>query len=214
MNVTGLSKLTPADIKNIVKKIDRKTWIKIGVGILSILLAGFFILYPAWVVRLQIRGQIREIEGQIETTQNLLKRQPVLVNEKEQFLKFNTEAKTHLYQEGETGLLLGEVSKLAQESNVAIVASTPKQFESVFPPPFDGQYGGSFYQFTAEGGYHELALFISRIESYPKLLRIQSFNLNHEEDTAKHIAVLGLSVVSVKKNPAPPPAVPAKQRKK
>ena len=195
----SIKPLTKADVIDFFKKIDKKTWIKIGAGTAAGIALLFFIVWPAWVGRIGVRMQVKDLETQITTTQNLLHRQPQLIKDKIKYLATSHEVKGRLFETGGGALLLGVISKMAQESNVSIVSSSPKPFDGKFPPPFDGLYEASAYDFTVEGGYHDLAIFISKIENYEKILRIQSYHVNpQDKNPEKHLAAISLTAVSVK----------------
>ncbi len=199
-----LNQYTTAEILEMLKKVDKKTWIKIGAGATIFFAVAYLFIIPAWIKRLEVKAKIKDLENKMQITQNLLRKQPILLKDKEKFLGLANEVKGRLYQPGEASLLLGLVSKFAEESKVSVVASTPKPFDGKFPPPFDAQYEASLYDFTVEGGYHDLATFISRIESHTKVLRVQRYNLRPQEDKPlTHLADVSLSAVSVKKGAAP-----------
>ena len=195
-----LNQITKEDVLNFIKSIDKKTWIKIGIIAVAAVIVFTFVFLPAWITRLEIRKKLKDLENQKAITQNLLLKQPELIKNKENFYKFSVEVKNKLYQPEETSLLLGVISKLAQDSKVSIVASNPRKFEGKFPPPFDTQYEANAYDFTVEGGFHNLADFVSKIENNPKVLRIQTFLvLPQDKNYEKHTASLSLTVVSTKK---------------
>jgi hypothetical protein len=201
--VKPLNQMTSADVLDLVKGIDRKTWIKIGIGAAASIVLLVVVIWPAWITRLEIRQQVKDVKSQVTMTQSLLLRQPQLLQDKDKFLKFGVEVKGRMFEPGESSLLLGVVSKMAQESKVSIVSSTPKPFGEKFPPPFDAQYEASAYDFTVEGGYHEMGEFVSRIENNAKVLRIQSYHVTPQEKTAeKHLASFTLTAVAAKKGKA------------
>lgn len=192
---------TTADISEWIKTRDKKSWIKIGGGAVAALVVLFVFVIPGWITRPLVKNKIKSLEIQISTTQTLFKRKPELMRNKEEFYNFLSQAKARLYKPGESSLLLGSISKLAQESKIAIISSSPKDFQGKFPEPFNQTYEANAYDFSAEGGYHELGQFISKIESNPKLLRIELFSLKPEEEVAnKHMLHMSLSAVSFKKD--------------
>ena len=196
----SIKQLTKDDVLNFFKKVDKKTWIKLGVAVGSLLIFIGFVVWPAWVTRIGVRQQVTDLKAQIMTTQNLLHRQPQLLKDKEKYLATSHEVKSRLFESGGGALLLGVISKMAQESNVSIVSSSPKPFDGKFPPPFDGLYEASAYDFTVEGGYHDLAMFVSKIENYEKILRIQTYHVAPQDKSPeKHLADISLTAVSVKK---------------
>ena len=203
MNPDTLRQITPARILDFFKKVDKRTWIKTGLGAFLILILGLLIIWPAWFQRVEIRGKIKNLEGQINTLHTLTQKKAEWLRNKEEYSNLIRDAKAKLYEPGEGSLLLGAISKLAKESKVSIVASQPKDYPDKFPAPFDARYEGTLYDFTLEGGYHDFGNFVSRIESHPKLLRIQLFNLKAKDGAPKvHTAAISLSAISFQKEKA------------
>ncbi len=202
LNLESLKSLDKEKIIDFLKNVDKKTWIKIGISAAVALLFIIIIVWPAWITRIEVHNKIRALEGQILTTQALFNKKPMLVRNKQEYSAYSTSAKKRIYPPGESSLLLGVISKMAEDTKVAIVASKPKAFEATFPPTFKQQYEGSAYDFTVEGGYHDLAKFISRIESNTKLLRVELFHVIPREETPKsHLADISFSAVSFKQQP-------------
>jgi hypothetical protein len=195
-----INQWTTADILDLVKSVDKKTWIKIGIGAAIALVVIYLIVWPAWFERPAIKNKNKALENQIMQTNALFKRKPELEKSKGEYAKIIEGAKSRLYQPGESSLLLGVISKMAQEANVSIIASRPKPFEGTFPAPFNTLYEASSYDFTVEGKYHDMGRFISSIESNAKLLRIEKFLLKPQEKSPdKHLGELSLTAVSYKK---------------
>jgi Tfp pilus assembly protein PilO len=73
---------------------------------------------------------------------------------------------------------------------------------AAFPAPYGNFYKPSGYEFSVQGGYHDLAHLASRIEGHEKLLRIQSFRIvTSGKSPERHITGLKLWAFVV-----PPPA--------
>ena len=192
---------TTADIIELLKGVDKGTWIRIGIGSAAAFILIYFLIWPAWVARPGIYKEIKAIETQIQTTNTLYRKKPELEKNRDEDMKYIQAQKTRLYLPGESSLLLGAISKKAEASKVSVIGSKPVDYLEKFPVPFDAQYEGSAYIFTLEGGYHDLGGFISKIETNEKLLRIQSFHLQPQNDNPqKHVADLSLSAVSIKKD--------------
>jgi hypothetical protein len=199
IDLKALSKLKSSDVTTFLKKVDKKTWIKIAGGVAGSIVLLVFVIWPAWVTRWEIRSELQETVTQITTTQGLLQKKPALLKDQAVLSAASAGIRSRLYLPGETSLLLGAVSKLAQQSNVAIVSSAPKTFDKPLPSPYDEQYAINLYDFTLEGGYHELADFVSRIENNPKVLRIQTFDLlPQDKEAQKHMAEMTLMAASLK----------------
>jgi len=73
------------------------------------------------------------------------------------------------------------------------------------------KYQPSGYEFTMQGGYHELGILVSRIEGHEKLLRIQSLEIRPDSKTpGRHVA--DLKLWAIQKAP-PQVALSAKKAK-
>ena len=194
-----LNQWTPADLIALVKGIDRETGIKIGIGAGIFLFIFWLIIWPAWFKRVSIHTEIRNTQAKIAQLELLEKKQPEWLRNQADYSSFIQATKERIYLSGETELLLGEISKLAKDSGVSIIASRPQQSSAKFPPPFDQRYEASDYYITVEGSFHSLGKFISRIESYPKLLRVQTFSILPRDDSPEsHIADIRISVHAMK----------------
>ena len=199
----NLSQITQQEIIDFLKEVDKKTWIRIGIGTGIGLLLIVFVIWPAWFKRPQVRSQMKALEGQIMVTQALFLKKPQLLKNKVEYAQFISQAKSRLYSPGESSLLLGAISKLAVESNVSVVASMPKDSGAKFPTPFDKAYEGNMYDFSLEGGYHNLGQFISKVESNGKLLRVETFSVKYRpENPTSHLSEISMSAVSLKKDKA------------
>ncbi|HTL48743.1 MAG TPA: type 4a pilus biogenesis protein PilO [Verrucomicrobiae bacterium] len=193
-----LNQMTPQDFLVLAKSIDKKTWTMIGAGAAGALLLTYFLVWPAWIKRPMVKTQIAAVQGQIIQLQTLRRKKTVWTQEKEASEKFIKDVKGRLYFPGETSLLLGKIARLADESQIKIVSSSPQEVKTDFPKPFDAKYKADYFDFTVEGGYHQIADFISRVESYDKILRVEDFTITPEEDTPeKHMVHLTLSAVSL-----------------
>lgn len=211
MNIkfTQITQMTPEQIVDIVKGVDRKIWIKAAIIVSIAGVLTYFLIYPAWIKRFEIKSQTESIKAQIAQTNALFRKRPEFVKIKEDSQGFIKDSKQRMYTPSEASLLLGVISKMANDSKVSIVSSKPRPFEGKLPAPFDAQYEASLYDVTVEGGYHAVGDFVSRLESNPKILRIQILDIHKRDGSdAVHIADFTLSAVSIK---APASAVPVKK---
>ncbi len=198
------SEITPADILAFLKTVDKKTWIKVGIGAaVGAVLIAFFV-YPAWIGRIEVKTQLEGVKAQVSQTNNLFRKKPELLKNKEECTQFIQTSKNSLYTPAEASLLLGTISKMANDSKVSIVASRPTPFEGKYPAPFDTLYESSLYNVTLEGGYHALGDFISRVEANSKILRIESLSFRPREEKEKDqsksglLADITLAAISIK----------------
>jgi len=195
---------TGADFLMVLKSLDKKTWIQVVSGGLIAAVLGYFIIYPAWFKRAGMKSLIAVTEGQIIKLQTLKRNERGWRDDKEKYLQYIHDVKQRLYLPGETALLLGKISKIAEQTGVSIVSSMPQDVASVqFPKPFDEKFKPELYDFVVEGGYHQLGQFISQIESSPKILRVENFRLSPLDDYRdRHMAKFTLSAVSLTESEA------------
>ncbi|MBI3314151.1 MAG: type 4a pilus biogenesis protein PilO [Candidatus Omnitrophica bacterium] len=192
------------DIIDFFKKVDKKTWIKIGVIAGLGLIVFVVVIWPAWFKRVQVHADIKNVKAKIESIELLRHKKSEWIHNKTDYGRYVQDVKQKLYTSGESSLLLGEVSKLAKDSGVSIIASSPQEAPVKFPEPFIQNYEARYYDFVIEGGYNALGKFASKIESYPKLLRIQRFHITPREDNpTSHLADIRLAVVATKKKVTP-----------
>ena len=160
--------------------------------------APLFCLESTWrkIIPIQARGCATDTA---EISTNLMLLLELLIEETQK----------RVFTEDSMGILLGQISKMASESRVDVLASKPLTEKTVFVAPYNLKYQPSGYEFTMQGGYHDLAGLASRIETHGKLLRIPSFEIVPAEKTPdRHVAELKLWAILK----APPQvALPAKK---
>ncbi|MSR76977.1 MAG: hypothetical protein EXS63_01950 [Candidatus Omnitrophica bacterium] len=202
-----ITEWTSEDILELLKSIDRPTWIRIGVGSGIGILFILFIAIPAWFTRPGLKSRLADIQGQIQMAEILTLKKPQLLKSRTEAVNFIKTVKGKLFKPGETALLLGTISKLANESKVAIVSSSPKEVSEKFPAPFDTLYEANLCEFTLEGGYHEIGTLAARIESHPKLFRVQNFQIHPSlvkgKEVTTQMASLTVAAISLKEGSPP-----------
>lgn len=199
-----ISQWNRLDIIDFFKKVDKKNQVKLAALAGMVMIVFVLIIWPAWVIRLQVRSQIKNVKAKIQTIETLRLKKSEWIHHKTDFGLYVQGVKQKLYISGESSLLLGEISKLAKESAISIIASRPQDAPVKFPEPYNQRYEARYYDFVVEGAYHELGTFTSRIESYPKLLRIQKFQITPRDDKpTSHLVEIRLAVISVKNGAAP-----------
>ena len=184
-----LAAIKIADIIETVKGFERKTWILICVGVIATVLFFVFMFVPGWCKRPALHRQSQDLENQLSGLKTMSIKKPQLEKQKKEIEEFIELFQKRLFNEAETPFLLGKISKVAQESEVELVASNPIDKIDAFPTPYDAKYKKSIYQLTAEGSYHRIADFISRLESYSQYFQIQSLDINPKaEKNGKQVA--------------------------
>jgi len=196
--------LTMADIIGLAKTVDKKTWVTAGVTAVGLMLLWFVMIGPAWIERPALRREIHEMTTQINQVNILNQKRPILEQNLKVYGDVLAKTKERVYTFEGIGLLLGQISKLADESRVEVLASRPQLEKVIYAAPYNAKYAASGYEFTVQGGYHDLGKLAGRIESYDKLLRIQRLQItSSEKSPERHKAELRLLAITV----APPAPV-------
>ena len=179
-------KLNSVDSKAILawlKTVDRKTWFLIAGGLLVFVAAYVFLIQPAWFQRPALKKKIVEVETQTMRLKALLPRRPELQGQKENTKTFISDFQKRLFKEDEMAFLLGRISKLAQDAQVEVLSSKPMEQSESFPGPYSDKYKKFIYLLSVEGGYHQIADLVSRLESYPQYFQIQSLAIAAQGDS-------------------------------
>ena len=205
----AVKQMTLADIIEFAKSVDKKTWVTVAVSAVGIMLLWFVLIGPAWIERPALRREVQEMTKQIIQVNALNEKRPLLEGDLKAYNELLAKTKDRLFTSDGIGLLLGQVSKLADESRVDVLASRPQNDKLAYAAPYNAKYAANGYEFTVQGGYHELGQLVGRIESYDKLLRIQRLQISgSEKNQERHQAELRVLAFTVA-----PPLPPAKATK-
>lgn len=197
------SQMNTKDIIGFVKGVDKKTWGKFSVVAIGAVFFLIVFVYPAWIERPILRREIQGMEAQIRQVSGLNQKKPVWEEDQRSFSDVLERTNGRLFSREGVGLLLGQVSKLAVESKVDVLASKPVNEKIVYAAPYNSKYEANGYDFTLQGGYHDFGMLANRIETYSRLLRIQSIHILPSEKTpGKQISEWRLSAISKSTQPA------------
>ena len=170
------------------------------------LLVVVFLVIPAWIERPLLRRDIQSMEAQIRQVNALNQKRLGWEENQKEFGSLIEKTRARVFTAEDMDLLLGQVSKMASESRVDVLASRPSTEKAVFAAPYNLKYLPNGYEFTVRGGYHALGELASRIETHKKLLRIRSIEIVPAEKTPdRQVAELKLWAILA----APQTAVPA-----
>ena len=200
-----LNKWTSADIIGFAKSVDKKTWVAVASGAVAFALVLVFLVIPAWIQRPFLRHDIHVMEAQIRQVNALNQKRLIWEENEKIFSALIEKTKERLFTAESLSVLLGQVSKMADESRVEVLASKPSVEKNVFQAPYHLRYKSSGYEFALQGGFHDLAGLVGRTESSKKLLRIRSLHIVPSDKTPdRQIAELKLwAILSVSPAAAP-----------
>ena len=168
-----------------LKLLKKGDWIKIGIVTCIAAIFLVFIAWPAWGGRLDLQGKIKGLEGREISFETMRKSKPKMIAERQSASELIRRAKEQIHSAAEASLILGSVSKLANEAEVIIISSNPRDSESKFPAPFSQNYYVCNYDFNVEGKFHDIGKFISLVENSPKLLKITHCKITLRDQTDK-----------------------------
>ena len=176
-----------------LKNVDKKVWVVGFLCTIGFLLVVVFLVIPAWIERPMLRRDIQSMETQIRQVNDLNKKRPEWEENQKVFGSLIENTRARVFTDEEMDMLLGSTSKMASESRVEVLASKPLTEKIAFAAPYHLIFQPRGYEFTVQGGYHDLGNFMSRIESHTKLLRIQSLEIVPDKKMSeRQIAVLKL----------------------
>jgi Tfp pilus assembly protein PilO len=198
--------LLAADVIAFLKSVDKRAWAIGSLCALGFLLVVIFLVIPAWIERPMLRRDIQTMETQIRQVNELNKKRPEWEENQKVFGSLIEGARARVFTAEDVDLLLGSASKMASESRVEVLTSKPLTEKVAFAAPYHLKYQPRGYEFTVQGGYHDLGDLMSRIESHSKLLRIQSLKIEPDKKTPeRQIAVLKLwAILKAPPQVAPP----------
>ncbi len=195
-----LKKINTLDTKTIIawaKEVDRKTWIMVAVGVVVFAVLYVFLIGPAWFQRPALIKKVADVEIQTVRLNALLPRKPELLKQKEEVKIFIESFQKRLFREDEMAFLLGRISKIANDAQVELLSSRPMEQSEAFPAPYGDKYKKFIYLVTVEGGYHQIADLVSRLESSAQYFQIQSLSIVPQASSVgKQVADIKLMAVS------------------
>jgi hypothetical protein len=147
-----LNQWTFVEVIAFVKSVDKRIWMIILSSAVGFFLMVVFLIIPAWIERPILRRDIQGMEAQIRQVNLLNQKRRGWEENQKVFGSLIDGTRARVFTPQEIGLLLGQVSKMAGESRVDVLASKPLAEKTVFPAPYNLKYQPSGYEFTVQGG--------------------------------------------------------------
>lgn len=170
-----------------LRKFDRKTKIKIGAASGGVILFLVFVFWPAWAIRPQLKDRVDSLRGRLLTAETQIRQEPKMIEQRMNDEAFVKKVRGRLLKAEEKERVPGILAEIAKQSKVMVLEITPADQESQdtgnpAAPQLEG-YQAMYYDMTVEGGFHELATFVSEIENYAKILRVEEFSITAREES-------------------------------
>ncbi|GEM_PF-2367964 len=178
------------------KSLDRRARIQLIMLAVGLVLFIPFVAWPAWIVQPFLRLRLTELRERVQSAKVHIQQEPKLLAEKIAHETFIRETQGRLFTEKEVQGILGTLTQIGQKSKVTLLSSQPQaESHQAIPEPHNKKYQSLSYLLSVEGSYHALASFVSEIENYPQVIRVDDFSISPREETPEtHLGELKLSV--------------------
>lgn len=178
------------------------SYILLGLAIVVIILIDFFLVMRPQVRTLASLGKkISESAQGVKETRDNMQRLPALRDEVLRLKEKLGKVEHSILPREEAIMAVDKISRLAVQSGVKInqIASLNDAEAKVLSND-QGEYFALPVTFSAEGGYHDVGAFFSKIETDETFMSIESFEIAKGAGTSKKSSVLAtVHVFIVKK---------------
>ena len=179
--------------------LDKKAKIRLVGILLGSLIFMVFIAWPAWVIRPEVQGKIRGLKGNLAVAESRIRQEAKMAEEERQYDVFIRESLSRFFTESEAQGLIGVLTDLGEKSGVTLLSTQPQSESFAIPDPFKEKYTAASYVLALEGGFHAVATFVSELENYPKILRVDDLSLSpREEDPTALVGEVRLTAFLLK----------------
>lgn len=167
---------------------------------MGLLVLVIFVIWPAWIQRPMLVGRMDSLRSQIQTAQNQVNLEAQLMKEKKEYEDEIQKTQARLFTHGELQGILSILSEIAEKAHVVLLSSQPEEEKNNRIPALNAdRYESAAFIITVEGSYHALATFVSELENYKKLLRIEELIISpQEEKPTVHLSEIKISSFSSK----------------
>ncbi len=170
------------EVLNYLKKLDKKSRIKLGAGAAGVLLFFFVVFWPAWVLRPSIKGKIQNLRSSLIAAESKIHLEPKMIKEKKEYEAFLQNAASRFFTESEAQGLIGILTEIGEKNDVKLLSTQPEKDNGSFPEAYREKYIPLAYLVAVEGGFHSLGSFVSDIENYSKFLRVDELAVTPQEE--------------------------------
>ena len=164
------------------QRLDRTAKIRLAAIAGGSFLFFIFLVWPAWIERPHLQGQVKNLRSSLALAESKIKLEPNLIKEKERYDAFIHETASRFLTEQEAQSLLGIFTEMADKAGVKLLSTQPQTDVPIIPDPFKDKYVPLTYLLAVEGGFHGLGTFISNVENYTKILRVEEFSAAPREE--------------------------------
>ena len=169
--------LSVEHLKAKLSAVDRKSLIQNAAMGAALFIFIFFFFLPLLMQNKKMADKLNNLKWKIGQSKVKIERIPELTKQKELFGARTEQVRKQFFDAKEADQLIGIISSMAADSGVKINASRPTEKTLELPPPFAQMYVAQSYELIVEGGYHNLGMFINKLEHYSKNFAVHSIHI-------------------------------------
>ena len=190
----SVEKLKIENIKAWISTLDRKTVVQ-NVTIASAFLAFLiFFFLPVLMYNKKISSDARKLKDKVGQGTVKIIRIPEMTRQKELFGARIKKVREQFFDVKESDQLIEIISTLAGEAAIQISASRPSVRTLEIPKPFGEKYMALSYDLVVEGPYHNLGMFINKLEHFGKHFAVHELSIvGGDTGTVNHQCTLVLT---------------------
>jgi len=146
-----------------------------------------FVIEPKIMEVKTVKNEITEIESQIKIIGKKIKSKDLIMEEKNKLLKQLSELEALLPEEENVSLLLEQFSMVERDAKVYIVGFNAAESTEGAGKP----YRENKYQMTIEAGYHQFAMFMSKVMSLPRVFSLSNLRISRNPMASEKLETFG-----------------------
>lgn len=177
MKKIEMPKISLSDLKAQLGSMDRKTLIQNAIMVGAFLVFVICFLLPIFIYNRKMSADVEQLRNKVDQATRKIARIPEMMRQKELFGVKIKQTREQFFEAEESERLIEIVSTVAADSGVRISASRPSAKALELPVPFSMMYLTLSYELAVEGSYHNLGLFINRLERYSKNLSVHNLEI-------------------------------------
>lgn len=175
---------------------DKRFLVRLGINAVIFLVLVFVLILPTFKSRGGLKAKLDGLKSQIQIARTNIANLPKLQEEEQGYRKDIATVQNTIWSESEAANLISILSELARESKVVITGSEPEDYPEDFPEGFQNFYGAKVIHLECEADYHAFGTFMSKVESYERLIKVIRFVVTSFEGMEKERIELSLAVFS------------------
>lgn len=170
-----------------MKRLSEKRRLLVGMGALAALALYAYVLYllqPLARAVIHLSQQVREVSRQVQQIEQVVAQ---ATNVQQEYSSLETrvaQLRDQLPSENELPTVIEWISELASQTGVKILSIFPQRAAQPLEPDAQlspGLYKAVAIEIDALSGFHQLGMFLSRVESGDQSVEVKQLRVSHSE---------------------------------